>query len=120
MALLTHRSPDGKGHVSPHNGKKGLGAALCDGGDPAWKPGPEARPALSELRLARLLNSHGKTRRDLLLRAIRMLARAGTPVNCADIAFFILEVNGDRPARHIAASYYRRFDAAARQAQDAA
>jgi len=50
-----------------------------------------------------------------------MLARAGTPVNCADIAFFILARPGnDRPARQIAASYYRRLDAYAGKAQDAA
>ena len=111
MALLTHRKPDGSGHVSPHNSKYRLGRALCDGGDKSWQGGPDARPALSGLRLARLLNSHGEGRRDQLLRAIRMLRRAGTPLNCADIAGFILvRPDDDKPARNIARSYYQRLD----------
>ena len=111
MALLTRRNPDGKGHQSPH-GKNSLGKALCDGGDSSWgSDGAEPRPALSELRLARLLNSHSKQRRDMLLRAVRMLARSGTQINCTDIANFILARPGnDVPARAIAKSYYSRLD----------
>ena len=111
MSLLTKRKPDGKGHDSPH-GKNPFGKALCDGGDSSWGKGEsDPRPALSELRLARLLNSRGKQRREGLLRAVRMIARSGTPVNCVDIATFILVAPGDdRPARAIAKSYYSRLD----------
>ncbi len=113
MALLTKRKPDGKGHESPHDGKKRFGAALCGGGKKDWSGEGELRPALSELRLARLLNNHGKQRREGLVRAVRMLARSDMPVNCVDIASFILaRPDNDKPARAIAENYYRRLDGA--------
>jgi len=116
MALLTRRSSEGRTHHSPHDPAVPLGRALCDGNDPAWPGAGEARPALSELRFARLLNSHGEKRQELLLRAVRMLARAERPVNCVDIAAFLLAAPGhEGPARRLARDYYGRLAFARRQ-----
>lgn len=116
MALLAPRSDNGPNFKSPHDKKYRLGRALCDGGDKGWKGGLDARPAFSELRLARLLNARGKQRSDMLLRAIRMIAPARTPVNCIDIANLILNSEEDWPARQIAQDFYWRLSSAETEA----
>lgn len=121
MAILTAKgSPDDKG--SPHtprtkaSGYRGLGHALCDGGDPSWGQGEtDPRPMLSELRFARLLAARGPMRTDLMERAARALA-ARKPddagVDCADLARLLLFDGNPEPARKLARDYYDRLDRA--------
>jgi CRISPR system Cascade subunit CasB len=127
MALLTEKGRDEK-KASPHeprgkDGKwRGLGAALCDGGDPSW-PGTDAkpRPVYSELRLARLLAAKGDTRAELLERAVRLLASkkpSGAGVDCVAIALLLLEPDNPKHTRDVARDYYARLDRAERQADD--
>jgi len=119
MAILTDKgAPDGKS--SPHepptevNGWRGLGTALCDGGDPMWGRGEtEPRPMLSELRFARLLAARGAMRAELLERAARALAVTkppGAAVNCADLANFLLFADDPAHGRKLARDYYTRLD----------
>ncbi len=112
MAILTEKGRD-EHKASPHNGWRGLGSALCDGGDANWPAAGETlRPLLSENRLARLLAAKGETRAALLERAIRMLATCKPPragVNCADLAL-LLDDDDPEPVRKIARDYYRRLD----------
>lgn len=115
MALLAVGSEDGKGFKNPHDKNYSFGRALCEGGDKGWGGGVDARPVLSELRLARLLNAKGEHRRDMLLRVVRLIARVKTPVNCMDIAWLILQPDGDWAVRSIARDYYRRFSSAERE-----
>lgn len=112
MALLTPRSDGGQGFTSPHDQTYRLGRAFCEGGDKGWKGGVDARPVLSELRLARLLNAKGEQRCGMLLRAVRMIARARTPVNCLDIAWLVLKPEESWPVRQIAEDYYKRLSSA--------
>ena len=124
MTILTAKGRT-ENKPSPHsasdkaNGYRGLGTALCDGGDPSWPPKDSpARPVFSELRLARLLAARGDTRADLMERAVRMLAAKkpdGTGVDCADIAAFLLRSDDPDPARRIAKDYYDRLDRALRK-----
>ena len=115
LALLAPRGDPGAAREAPlHHPRRRLGAVLCDGGRRGWPaPGPEEpRPALSEVRLARLLASRGDQRPVLLLRALRALARTmdpGSGVNAVDIAYAVL-----RPAATagIARAYYGRLDGA--------
>ncbi len=60
IAILT---PKGRrsDKLSAHDGKKPMGAALCESG-------------VSDLRLARLLSARGEMRRDLLIRTCRRLS----------------------------------------------
>lgn len=112
MAILT---PKGRGEDkrSPHNPKNSLGRALCDGGDPAW-PGKmkKPRPKVSELRLAKLLNTTGPTRQDALLRVVRAIARNDIGINCAEIANFLIHDHAEWPTRNIARNYYKHLDRA--------
>lgn len=119
MAILTDKgSSDGK--RSPHdpptrdNGKRGLGAALCDGGDPAWGRGEtDPRPKLSELRFARLVAARGAMRAELMQRAARALAAKKPPgvgFNCTDLAWFLLDPDNPAHARKLAKDYYARLD----------
>jgi CRISPR system Cascade subunit CasB len=122
MAILTP-----KGERQPpdrlHQAKPGLGAILCDGGDPSWPgdaKGVEPRPFLSETRLARFLAQPPAYRGEALERIARMLARSRSPesgVNCAQIAWLLLHPEGDHTGQTIARDYYRRLDTASRSAQ---
>lgn len=123
MAILTDKgAPEGK--RSPHepptsqDGWRGLGTALCDGGDPAWGRGEtEPRPMLSELRFARLLAARGALRAELLERAIRALAvekPPGAGVDCTDLAWFLLDPDNPSHTRKLARDYYARLDRAGR------
>jgi len=121
MAILTDKGSPGNKR-SPHashttgGGWRGLGHALCDGGDPTWGQGqPDPRPMLSEERFARLLAARGQARAELMLRAARSLAAqkpAGAGVNCTDLARFLLFPDDPSPARALARDYYARLDRA--------
>jgi CRISPR system Cascade subunit CasB len=119
MAILTDKGqPESK--RSPHapasqdNGWRGLGHALCDGADPAWGKGEtDPRPMLSELRFARLLAARGAMRAELMERAARALAAKkslGTAVNCADLAWFLIDPENPAHVRKLARDYYARLD----------
>ena len=120
MAILTDKGAP-KGKLSPHvsksaaNNWRGLGAALCDGGDRQWGAGQlDPRPMLSELRFARLLAATGGMRADLMERAARALTTKKSPgtggVDCTDLARFLLYPNDPEPGRSLARSYYARMD----------
>jgi CRISPR system Cascade subunit CasB len=121
MAILTDKG-DPEGRTSPHaprseaNGWRGLGHALCDGGDVSWGAGEsDPRPMLSESRFARLLAAKGKPRHDLLRRAVRALAAkkpGGAPLDCADIAKLLLFADDPNVTRRLANHYYARLDRA--------
>jgi CRISPR system Cascade subunit CasB len=123
MAILTPKGRD-ENKRSPHeprrkaNGWRGLGTALCDGGNKQWPPPREApRPAYSEQRLARLLAAKGETRAALMERAARVLAAkkpVDTGTDCADIAHFLLFDSDPGHVRKIASDYYARLDRAMR------
>lgn len=116
MAILTprgERSPSHRLHDKHHR----LGAALCDGGNPGWGGGGEARPVLSEQRLAKLLTSRDKQRAQHMERACRALARTRNPahgVNCTDIAAFLLFPTDPKPMQHMAQAYYARLERSTR------
>ena len=120
MAILTDKGAP-KGKLSPHvsksaaNNWRGLGVALCDGGDPQWGVGQlDPRPMLSELRFARLLAATGDMRADLMEHAARALTAKKSPgtggVDCTDLARFLLYPNDPEPGRSLARSYYARLD----------
>jgi CRISPR system Cascade subunit CasB len=120
MAIITDKG-EPKGKLSPHapksaaNNWRGLGAALCDGGDRAWGAGQlDPRPMLSELRFARLLAATGDMRSDLMERAARALAAKKAPggggVDCTELARFLLRPDDPEHGRSLARSYYARLD----------
>lgn len=107
MAIMTEKGRD-KEKPSLHDAKNKLGKALWDGGEEKAPP----RPKISEQRLARLLNARGDKRREAMLRIARMLAKNATPLNCEDVAWFLLREQSDKPAETIAKAYYsRKYDA---------
>lgn len=100
-----------------------LGRALCDGGDPFWRPRDLAAPdgVVSERRLAAFLATRGAARGVALERLARALARslpADCQVNPADLAFALLAPTD--PENRIARDYYTRLDSrfADKEAQD--
>ena len=116
LAILTPRGdPEKRSRL--HQPARRLGAVLCDGGDSSW-PEPsqtQPRPAYSELRFARLLESKGAQRPVLLTRAARSLARSMPPgggVDVKDIAFAILYPDSAEVNNGLARSYYARLDGA--------
>jgi CRISPR system Cascade subunit CasB len=111
MAILTPRPADGDDNPKgPHDPSNKFGKALCDGGDGSWGQGSsDPRPVLSELRLAKMLAAKGELRRELAVRAAKIIAKSGAPVNCADMAWFILDEHSDEPAQQIAKRYYTRL-----------
>ena len=123
MAILTDKGQQGS-KSSPHapatqdNGWRGLGHALCDGGDLTWGRGEtDPRPMLSELRFARLLAAKGPMRAQLMTRAARALAAKKPPdaaVNCTDLAAFLLFPDNPDNTRNLARQYYARLDRATR------
>ncbi len=117
MAIITKKGRDkdrDKEKPSPHTTKNKLGKVLWDGGEEKAPP----RPKVSEQRLARFLNSRGKQRREGALRIARMLAGGVTSVNCADMAWFLLDDDNSKPAETIARAYYsRQYDASKQNAE---
>lgn len=90
-----------------------LGQALCDGGDPAWRPDDPAaaKGVVSEDRLARFLATRGPARAVALERLARALTRdlpGNARIRPADIAFAVLQPAD--PYNRIARDYYRRLD----------
>ena len=120
MAILTEKGRN-EGKHSPHTSRtqesrRGLGTALCDGGDRSWpQPGKSPSPLFSEQRLARLLAAKGEMRATLMERTARMLAAkkpASTGIDCVGIADFLLRPDHPDPVRRIARDYYARLDRA--------
>ncbi|MTJ82938.1 MAG: hypothetical protein F8N37_18290 [Telmatospirillum sp.] len=108
-----------RGEVSPthclHDVRRGLGTALCDGGEPGWGAGENPRPFLSEARLERFLATPDDRRGDALERILRPLAAHRAPdwgVNCCEIAQLLLFPATNDKLRAIARDYYRRKDTA--------
>lgn len=98
MAILTSKGRD-RGKPSAHDPAMPVGRALSEAG-------------FSELRLLRLLSAPGETRRDLALRACRMLARKSARIDWRQMARLILF--GDQAtSRRIAEHYYSTLDRAA-------
>ncbi len=120
LAVLTPKG-DPENRPSLHDPGRRLGAMLCDGGDPDWRPiGDSIRPAISERRLAQLMASRGRQRQVLLERAVRAIARTRRPdygVNVVDIAWWLLDGDPVRASRRLAESYYRRRDRIERDEQ---
>lgn len=111
LAILTPRgAPETR--LTLHDGARPnarLGAALCDGGNPAWNRDRDG-PAMSERRLAQLLATRGTARTEALVRAARMIAtkrdlQAGLDVR--SIAWAVLAPDNTNA---IAEAYYRRLD----------
>jgi CRISPR system Cascade subunit CasB len=119
MAILT---PKGEHAVARpvHALERRFGAVLCDGGDPRWSTqGGEARPLISETRLARFLSQRPDQRAETLGRFARMLAAKRDPasgINCADIARLLLFPDNKSGPQDLARAYYRRLDSAAHKA----
>lgn len=110
IAIMTPRGRD-RPRASPHDRSAPLGRQLATGGDPDWGKSGEPRAAFSELRLARLLEAGGAARRDLALRACRMLARHEARVDWRQMARLILFPDGsERTARQVARSFYETLD----------
>ncbi len=111
LAILTPKGrPEDRPRVAHHIP---LGRALCDGGDPGWKPRDPTQPdgVVSERRLAAFLATRGAARRVALERLARALATslpAECQVNPADLAFALLEPAD--PQNRIAGDYYARLD----------
>jgi CRISPR system Cascade subunit CasB len=103
--------------------RRGLGAVLCDGGDPGWKPHNMEAPdgVIPQKRLARFLAMPADQRRGALERLARTIARTrqrDCGVNCADIARFVLCPDAKQTLQNLARNYYQRLDSAARSAQN--
>lgn len=125
MAILTPKGErDSAGDKDNlHDRKRGLGAVLCDGGDPGWKPQNYEAPdgVIPQKRLARFLAMPADQRRDALERLSRTIARTrqrDCGVNCADIARLVLYPDAKQTLRNIAQAYYQRLDSATRSAQN--
>jgi CRISPR system Cascade subunit CasB len=121
MAILSpkgQRSDKDRLHDASHR----LGAALCDGGDPRWRPRNPTEPQgeFSEKRLARFLALSPAGRGEALERIARMLARSRDPargIDCITLARLLLVPDDKRPLQHLARDYHRRLDDAARPAK---
>lgn len=112
LALLTPKGEKRAGDRL-HDSKRSLGAVLCDGGDPSWPRDREARPMLSEARLARLLATSRAQRADVLTRIARMLAARrdpGTGINTVELAALLLSDDVKAEMSRIAREFYRRLD----------
>jgi CRISPR system Cascade subunit CasB len=134
MAILTPKGErDGTGESDKlhqvkyklGNGElwRGLGAVLCDGGDPGWRPqnSETADGVVPQKRLARFLAMPADQRRDALERLARTIARTrqrDCGVNCIDIARLILASDPKPTLQKLARDYYQRLDSAARSTND--
>lgn len=96
MALMTARGR-AENKKSAHAPDKPLGRVLASG---------EERSLLSDLRLARLLNSRGPARRALALRVCRLLGQRDLAVDWRQMARLILTPDDDETCRRIARAYY--------------
>lgn len=110
LAILT---PRGAPETRPplHDGARPngrLGAALCDGGNPAWDDGD--RPMMSERRLAQLLATRGTARIEALARAARAIAAKRDPRAGLDVRGIAWAVLNPDNTNAIAEAYYRRLD----------
>lgn len=115
LALLTPKgAPEGRPPL--HAYKRPLGAVLCDGGDPDWKPqGTPPDGVFSERRLVQFMATRGKARGEGLERAARMIAAKRNPASGIDvtqITFALLWPTYAAPL--IAEAYFKRLDSAAR------
>jgi CRISPR system Cascade subunit CasB len=124
MAILNQKGrPETRKAV--HEGKRHLGAVLCDGGDgdPDWgkDAGGEPRPALSEKRLGRFLALPAGERGAALERLARMVAGTRNPdrgINCVEIARLLLQTDARVSLQNLARDYYARLDRAAYRSKD--
>ena len=104
VALMTPASRE----TSIHEAGRHLGAVLADGGDRHKALNtPEAKPAVSEARMARLLAARGDARDEALARIIRMLARRVESLDVTDLASAIL---WPADTNKLARRYYERLD----------
>lgn len=115
LALLTPKgAPEGR--LPLHDTKRPLGAVLCDGGDPGWRPqGTPPDGVFSERRLVQLLATRGEARAEALERAARMISAKRDPksgIDVPQIAFALLWPAYATPL--IAEAYFRRLDRATR------
>jgi CRISPR system Cascade subunit CasB len=122
MAILT---PKGQHQVTDrlHEKKRRLGAVLCDGGDPGWKPRSFDDPdgIIPQHRLARFLALPEDQRAPALERLARSIARTrqrDCGVNCTEIAWLILWSDPKQTLQNLARDYFQRLDRAARSAND--
>jgi CRISPR system Cascade subunit CasB len=112
LAILTPKG-EKRARGRLHDPKRSLGAVLCDGGNPTWAGGGEARPMLSEARLMRLLATPAAQRADAVRRIARMLAASrepGTGLNAVELAALLLSNDAEAEMRRIAREFYRRLD----------
>jgi len=105
MAIMTPRGDARRtgAKVSTHDSGAPLGWQLAAGED--------GRAAFSELRLLRLLNATGEARRDLALRACRMLASRDMRCDWRQFARLILYDDAAETARRVAYDYFAEVDA---------
>lgn len=120
MAIL---APKGERDTQTRiHGSHALGRALCDGGDPGWKPeNPlDPRGLFSEERLNRLTLAPPGSRAEALERVMLRLARTRSPqtgINCAELARLILDPDDPAPMRKLAYDYFSRLDQKARKSE---
>ena len=99
IAIMSHRSPD---DAPPHSTDWGspLGYRLHGGGE---------RPMYSEIRLKRLLSSHGTNLHRLLGQAFKMIQHGGGPINWFDVVNLIFgdKETSEKARNAIADSYYQ-------------
>ncbi len=115
LAILTEKgAPEERRPI--HDPSRPWGAVLCDGGDPGWRPDPAARrPAgLSERRLALLLAARSAMRRDLTLRAARLVAALETALGVDVRGLALSLLLPDEPGL-VAHPFYARLDGHAAQ-----
>ena len=91
----------------PHSARIPVGRALFLGGEPR-----RDMPFYSENRLSQLITARGKSLRDKVLHAVRMLARNGATLDWREMATFIINDVKDPRAmdasrRALVREYYR-------------
>lgn len=112
LAILTPKG-EKRGRGQLHDLKRSLGEVLCDGGDPSWSPDRDARPMLSETRLARLLVTSPAQRAEAVTRIARMLATrrdSGAGLDAVELATLLLSNDGEAAMRRIAKEFYRKLN----------
>ena len=112
LRILAVLTPRGAPETRPplHDGARPngrLGAALCDGGNPAWHGD---RPMMSERRLAQMLATRGTARIEALVRAARAIASHRDPCAGLDVRSIAWAVLAPDNTNAIAEAYYRRLD----------
>lgn len=114
--LVAHMTPASRDQTI-HEAQRHLGAVLADGGERTRALNvPDAKPFLSETRLARFLAARGVARGDALERMIRMLSRRDATLDVETLAHAVFGWSDNR----LAAAYYKRIDQSlTKEAQDA-